>query len=107
MNIVIPSYEKHLSYNLNFLEHIKMIFSNDLKSLFREVYYLASSNLHPDYVMKISDSERKIYLTIIQEEVKRQEDASKGKNESIPQDEVGYSQSVKDLALEFGENISK
>lgn len=94
-------------YNLNFVEHIKMIFSYDLKSLFREIYYLSTNGLSSDYILNISDSERKIYLTIIQEEIKRQEDASKGKNEDVPENEIGYSQAVKDLALEFGENLNK
>lgn len=94
-------------YNLNFVEHVKMIFSYDLKSLFREIYYLATNGLSSDYILNISDSERKIYLTIIQEEIKRQEDASKGKDNSVPEEEVGYSQAVKKLALEFGEDLSK
>jgi hypothetical protein len=105
-NVSIFKDYKFSIYNLNFIEHIKMLFSNDLKSLFREIYYLAYSNLHPDYVMKISDSERKIYLTIIQEESQRQEEASKGNSEALSE-EIGYSQAVKDLALEFGQKTSK
>lgn len=93
-------------YNFNFVEHIKLIFSYDLKSLFREVYYLASNNIDPKYVMSISDSERKMYLTIIQEETKRQQDSIKG-NASGDIDNVGFSQAVKDLAVEFGQDLSK
>jgi hypothetical protein len=93
-------------YNFNFVEHVKLIFSYDLKSLFREIYYLASNNIDPRYVMSISDSERKMYLTIIQEETKRQEDAIKG-NASSDIDNIGFSQAVKDLAVEFGQDLSK
>ncbi len=95
-------------YNLSFIEHIKMLFSYDLKSLFREIYYLASNSIPPNYIMNISDSERKIYLTIIQEEIKRQsESSSKSDLSDIPENEVGYSNAVKNLALEFGQDLSK
>lgn len=95
-------------YNLSFIEHIKMIFSYDLKSLFREIYYLASNNIPPKYIMDISDSERKIYLTIIQEELKKQnESSSKSTLTNVPETEVGYSDAVKNLALEFGQDLSK
>lgn len=94
-------------YNLSFVEHIKMVFSYDLKSLYREIYYLASNNIPPEYIMCISDSERKIYLTIIQEELKRQNESSKSDLNNIPEAEVGYSDAVKNLALEFGQDLSK
>ena len=105
-NITLFKDYKFSIYNLNFVEHIKMIFSYDLKSLFREIYYLASNNIDPKYILSISDSERKMYLTIIQEEIKRQEESSKG-NESNDPEEVGFSQAVKDLAVEFGQDINK
>jgi len=105
-NISLFKNYKFSIYNLNFVEHIKMIFSYDLKSLFREIYYLASNNITPNYIMTISDSERKMYLTIIQEEMKKQEDASKGKDSSEPED-VGFSQAVKNLAVEFGQDTNK
>lgn len=105
-NISLFKNYKFSIYNLNFVEHIKMIFSYDLKSIYREMYYLASNDINPNYVLSISDSERKMYLTIIQEEIKRQEEASQGKGSSEPE-EVGFSQAVKDLAVEFGQNINK
>jgi hypothetical protein len=94
-------------YNLNFVEHIKIIFSYDLKSLYSEVYYLAVNNLPPDYIMTISNSERKLYMTIIEENAKKQDKDSDNLPE--PQAESGYATSdpVKKLALEFGQVPSK
>jgi hypothetical protein len=91
-------------YNLSFVEHIKMIFSYDLKSLFKEIYYLAVSKLPPNYVLTISDSERKMFMTIIQEQNKKQEDNS---SSIAPEDSIGFSGAVKDLAVEFGQDLSK
>jgi hypothetical protein len=91
-------------YNLNFVEHIKMFLSYDLKSLFTEIYYLAVSKLPPNYVLTISDSERKMFMTIIQEQNKKQEDNS---SSVAPEDSIGFSGAVKDLAVEFGQDLSK
>jgi hypothetical protein len=90
--------QKFNFYSLSFVEHIKMFFSNDVKSLHQEIFYLSSYGLPPSYVMEISALERKIYISIIDEQRKKQEDNS---NENLPISNV--SQSVKDLALEFGD----
>lgn len=93
-------------FNLNFIEHIKLIFSYDLKSLYREIYFLASNNLNPEYVLKLSDFERKTYLTIIQEEIKRSEDQNQ-RESGNPNVSNEYSDAVKKLAVEFNQNLSK
>lgn len=71
--------ERFNFYNLKFIEHIKMFFAYDIKSLYTEIYYLASVHLSPDYVLKTSPSERKIYLSIIEEQQK----AKDNKNDSF------------------------
>jgi hypothetical protein len=90
---------KFTLYNFNFVEHIKIIFSYDLKSLYKEIYYLAVNNLPPEYVLSISDFERKTFLTIIQEENKKAEQNSENSSE--------YSDAVKKLQVEFGQNLNK
>jgi hypothetical protein len=93
--------ERFNFYNLRFIEHIKMFFSYDIRSLYTELYYLASFHLPPDYILKISPSERKIYLSIIEEQQK----AKENKNSKDDFAEAAVSQSVKDLALEFGDQV--
>jgi hypothetical protein len=86
-------------YNMNFIEHIKIIFSYDLKSLYREIYYLAVNNLSPEFVFGLSDFERKTFLTIIQEENQKSDKSSENTTE--------YSDAVKKLAVEFNQEIGK
>jgi hypothetical protein len=94
--------QKFNFYNLNFIEHIKMAFSYDVKSLYQEIFFMSSYNLPPDYILSISPSERSIYSSIIEEQNKKREGEKDPMSESIKND---VSQDVKDLALEFGEDI--
>lgn len=92
-------------YNLSFIEHIKMFFSYDLKSLYQEIYFLSSYKLPPEYILSISHAERRIYNSIIEEQQKKQE---KQQSPDAPvEDGSGYSESVKKLALEFGDQLPK
>lgn len=94
-------------YNLSFIEHIKMLFAYDLKSLYSEIYFLSANNLPPEYVMSISSSERKLYTTIINEQnQKRDETPEENINQNV-NPESGYGDSVRNLALEFGQNPPK
>lgn len=86
-------------FNLSFIEHIKMFFSYDIKSLYQEIYLLSSYGINTDYILNISPSERKIYIGIIQEQKKSKED-EKDPNTMFDR---GMSQAVKDLAVEFGQ----
>jgi hypothetical protein len=92
-------------YNLSFIDHIKMLFSYDVRSIYEELLYFASHHLSPSYVLGISNSERKIYMSIIEERNKKKD---KSEPELPPNinDESGYSNDVKRLALEFGDTLS-
>ena len=81
-------------YNLSFIEHVKMIFSYDVKSIYSEIYFLASCSLEPNYVMTLSPSERKVYISIVQENRSKKDGNSSQ-----------TSNAIKDLALEFGEQV--
>jgi hypothetical protein len=89
-------------YNLSFIEHIKMFFSYDLKSLYQEIYFLSNYKLSPSYILSISQSERKIYMSIIEDQNKKDQ-----KTSSDSGDGESYSDAVKKLALEFGDEIPK
>jgi hypothetical protein len=81
-------------YNLSFIEHIKMFFSYDVKSIYSEIHFLANSNINPEFTMSLSPAERKVYISLIQEQRKKSDGNSSQS-----------SNAVKDLALEFGEDI--
>jgi hypothetical protein len=77
-----------------------MFFSNDIRSLYQEIYILSSFNLPPSYILNISPSERKIYFSIIEEQQKRnQEKGNGGVGDITPKS----NQNLEDLALEFGD----
>jgi hypothetical protein len=95
-------------YNLSFIEHIKMFFSYDLKSLYQEIFFLSSYKLTPEYILSISHAERRIYSSIIEEQNKKQEkDSSSDIPDSQLEGNSAYSESIKNLALEFGDNLPK
>jgi hypothetical protein len=93
-NVSIFKEQRFNIYNLSFIEHIKMIFSYDVKSIYSEIHFLANSNINPEYTLNLSPSERKIYISIIQEQ-RSKRDGNNSQN----------SNALKDLALEFGEQV--
>lgn len=58
---------KFTIYGFGFMSYLKLFFSYDIKSLYMEIYHLACNNLNPEYILNISPSERKIYISIINE----------------------------------------
>jgi len=99
-NIDVFKDQKFNFYNLNFIEHIKMFFSYDIRSLYKEILFMSSYNLPPSYVLSISPSERSIYSSIIEEQNKKKDGEQDPMSDAIKSE---MSQNVKDLALEFGE----
>lgn len=93
--------QKFNFYNFSFIEHIKLFFSYDVRSLYQEIYLLASCNLNPEYVLNISPSERKVYLKIFEQQRKSQ-DKSSNEVDFLPQN-TNISNDVKNLAAEFGD----
>ena len=91
-------------YNLNFIDFIRLFFSYDVKSIYKEIFYMANQGLNPDYILKISPSERRIYSAII-EEKRKLESNQDGYN----YDKIGkkISSEVEELALEFGDTVPK
>jgi len=89
-------------YNLSFIEHVKLLFSYDIRSIFQDIYFLASYNISPQYVMGISHMERKIYMTII-EDANKKRDKSESDGLENPNNGSGFSDAVKKLALEFNQ----
>lgn len=85
---------KDLNFNLfdpNLLEIFKMLFLFDLKDIHREIFIL-SPTLGSDYVLNLSDMERKLYLNFI----------PSTEEQSVPTPTQSLSP-VQQLAKEFGE----
>ena len=93
--------QKFNFYNFSFIEHIKLFFSYDVRSIYQEIYLLASCNLNPEYVLSVSPSERNVYLKIFQQQRKGQEKSSSGVD--FATQNGNNSNDVKNLAAEFGD----
>jgi hypothetical protein len=64
------SYFKYNLYGKSFQEIIRLFFDYDLKSIYKEYYSLASRNIDPQYVDTLSISERQMYYSLLEEEIK-------------------------------------
>jgi hypothetical protein len=89
-------------YTLNYTDMIRLFFSNNIKNIFQEIYYMAKEGLPPSYVQEISPIERKIHLNLI-------EDSKKSENNETAYDfnkiDQNSSKELHDLALEFGDTL--
>jgi hypothetical protein len=87
-------------YNLIYIELIKLIFSQNPKRIYEEIYILSNFNMSSEYVLNMSPSERKIYLSFIEAQKKSQNPTSEPS--SIPVNN-GNNRSLEDLSVEFGD----
>jgi len=86
-------------YSTTYLELLKLFYSFDLKEIYKEYYVLAQRHIQPSYINEITTIERKLYLSIIQEEkVSR---SSPGDTGGVTPPET----TLEDLAREFGDHL--
>jgi hypothetical protein len=93
--------QKFNFFNLIYIEIIKLIFTQNLKRIYEEIFLLSNYNLNSDYVLNMSPSERKIYLSFI--EAQRKNQNPQNTPEINMQNTQQSSKSVEDLAVEFGD----
>jgi hypothetical protein len=93
--------QKFTIYGIGFMSFLKIFFSYDIKSLYIEIHHLATNGLSPDYVLNISPSERKLYISIINEINKAKSETSS--SSSGWADIIKNHKSVDDLAVEFNQ----
>lgn len=85
-------------YNLSFIMFVKIFFSFDIKSIYKEIYALSVNNLDTKYILDMSANERKIYFSIINESNKSQDSG---------ESQIGNNKSLEDLAVEFNQVANK
>jgi hypothetical protein len=85
-------------YNLSFIMFVKIFFSFDIKSIYKEIYALSVNNLDTKYILDMSPNERKIYFSIINESNKSQDSG---------ESQIGNNKSLEDLAIEFNQVANK
>jgi hypothetical protein len=85
-------------YNTSYNRYIRYLFAGSLKNIYQEYYMLASKNINPLYVDGLSVSDRTVYFSIMEEEIKL-------RNESASEQDAGNSNmtDLQKLMGEFGE----
>lgn len=69
-NIPKMEYFKLNFYNKSYLDLVRLFFSGELKSIYNDYYILASKNINPEYVDNMSITDRKVFCSFIDEEIK-------------------------------------
>jgi hypothetical protein len=85
-------------YNLSFIMFVKIFFSFDIRSIYKEIYALSVNGLNTKYILDMSPNERKIYFSIINENNKSQDSG---------ESQIGNNKSLEDLAVEFNQVANK
>lgn len=77
-----------------------MIFTQNPKRIYEEIYILSNFNIDSNYVMNLSSTERKIYISFIESQQKSQNQQTQP--DSLTQPDI-KKRTVDDLAVEFGD----
>jgi hypothetical protein len=93
--------EKINFYNLFFVNLLRVIFSQNPKGIYEEIYILSNFHVDSNYVMSISPSERKVFISFI----KAQQKSKESNTDTITNDmeNMKNSSAIDDLAVEFGD----
>ena len=57
-------------YNKSYQYFIRFLFAGDLRNIYQEYYILASKNINPSYVDGLSISDRRVFYSFVEEELK-------------------------------------
>lgn len=90
--------QKFNFFNLMYIDLVKLIFSQNPKRIYEEIYILSNFNMTSEYVLSMSPSERKIYISFIEAQRKSQQPPESQSSNDIPQQKT-----LDDLAVEFGD----
>lgn len=98
LNVKYFDHQKFNFYDLFYIELIKLLFSQNPKRIYEEIFVLSSFSIESNYVLNLSHNERKIYLSFIESQRKSAEaqNTPSGVN-------MSNGKSVEDLAVEFGD----
>ena len=92
-------YLKFSLYNKSHQHIIRLLFSESLRNIYQEYYILASKNINPSYVDNLTISERKVYSSFVEEELKAKNEARSSSNSNSNKNSVDLAS----LMSEFGE----
>lgn len=101
--------QKFNFFNLIYIEIIKLLFTQGLKKIYEEIYILSTYNMSSEYVLNISPTERKLYVSFVELQRKSQEPPDARSDAMnmppIPMEPPlkNAPKSVEDLAVEFGD----
>lgn len=89
-------------YDTGYLEILRLFFSFNLRNIYQEYYILASKKIDPEFVNNLTISERKIFLSFVEEEIKANKEANEQTQPpSFAPPEFPGSPDVQNLIREF------
>jgi hypothetical protein len=104
----IEEYGRFNFYNANYQNYLRLFFIDDLKSLYRQYYILASKNIPPYYLDSLSVAEKGAFLSLYEEELEyRNGQSNQGTSTQHYSNPTGESSAVLNLAREFGDTAVK
>jgi hypothetical protein len=87
-------------FNKTYVEILRLFFTFDLKSIYREYYVLGSKKMDLNFVDEMTTTERKVYLSYVEEErASRETSSNQSNNISIG------GNTLESLAREFGDSM--
>jgi len=69
-NEAISKYLKLSFYNLSCQNLLRLFFAENIQNIYQQYYVLASKNISPDYLDKVSIADRQVYYSFVEEEYK-------------------------------------
>jgi hypothetical protein len=91
LNVKMTNYMKLSFYNNSYQSVFRLFFSENLQKIYQEYFILASKNLSPECVDKLTIGERGVYCSFVEEEMKASRSGS-----------PAGKRTVEDLEREFG-----
>lgn len=89
-------------YDANYLEILRLFFSFNLRNIYQEYYILASKKINPEFVNQLTISERKTFMSFVEEEIKaNKEQSGETQSDSFGPPEYGTSTDLQNLMREF------
>jgi hypothetical protein len=87
-NLPRMDYFKFNLYNKNYINLFRLFFSLELKSIYQDYYKLASKNIDPFYVDTMPISDRKVFSSFVDEEIKTRSESSSNDGSTTSLDDL-------------------
>jgi hypothetical protein len=78
-------------YNISYQNILRLLFSDNLKSIYQEYYVLASRNIPPNYIDSLTIGERKVYYSFLEKQMEQEETENLASGNGYETENIGMS----------------